>query len=79
MIIEASRKDSMMKTTRKEESEYTSCHMSSGGLGLSRPKPQDKHLSFLSTALKQSYQLTSCGNLQGLKCTMKARLTRQGS
>jgi hypothetical protein len=26
----ASRKDSMMKTARKEESGYTSCHMSSG-------------------------------------------------
>jgi hypothetical protein len=42
MIIEASRKDFMMKIARKEESGYMSCHMSSGGSRLSRPKPQDK-------------------------------------
>jgi hypothetical protein len=34
---------------------------------------------FLSTALKQFYRLTSCGNPQGLKCTMKARRMKQGS
>jgi hypothetical protein len=44
----------MMKTATKEESGYTSCHMSSGGSGLSRPKPQGKLRSFLSTAPKQS-------------------------
>jgi hypothetical protein len=49
------------------------------GSGLSRPKPQDKHRSSLSTALKLSYRPTSCGNPQGLECTMKARQTKQGS
>jgi hypothetical protein len=49
------------------------------GLGHSRPQPQDKHRSFLSTAPKLFYRLTSCGNPQGLKCTMKERRTKQGS
>jgi hypothetical protein len=43
------------------------------------PKPQDKHHSSLSTALKLSYRPTSCGNPQGLKCTMNARRMKQGS
>jgi hypothetical protein len=34
----------MMKIARKEESGYMSYHMSSGGSGLSRPKPQVKLL-----------------------------------
>jgi hypothetical protein len=37
----------MIKIARKAESGYTSCHMSSGGSELSRPKPQDKHRFFL--------------------------------
>jgi hypothetical protein len=79
MIIDGLKKSSMMKIARKEESGYTSCHMSSGGSGLSRPKPQDKHCSFLFTAPKLSYQPASCGNPQGLKCIMKARRMKQGS
>jgi hypothetical protein len=43
----ASRKDSMMKTARKEASGYRNCHMSSGGSGLSRPKPQGQTPFFL--------------------------------
>jgi hypothetical protein len=55
MIIDGlKKKDSIMKTARKEGSGYTSCHMSSGGSGLSRPKPHDKHCSSWSTALKLS-------------------------
>jgi hypothetical protein len=49
------------------------------GSGLSRPKPQDKPLSSSCTVLKLSCWPTSCGNPQGLKCTMKVRQTRQGS
>jgi transposase InsO family protein len=79
MIIDGLKKDSMTKIERKETSGYTNCHMSFGGSGLSRPKPQDKHHSSLCMALKLSCRPTSCGNLQGLKCTMKARRTRQGS
>jgi hypothetical protein len=79
MIIDGLKKDSMMKIARKEESGYTSCHMSSGGSGLNRPKPQDKHCSSLSTAPRLSYRLTSCGNFQGLKCIMKARQMKQDS
>jgi hypothetical protein len=75
----ASRKDFMMKTARKEESGYTSYHMSSAGSGLSHPKPQDKLHSFSSTTLKLSYRPTSCENPHGLKCTMKARRTKRGS
>jgi hypothetical protein len=36
-----------VKTARKEENGYMSCHMSSGGSGLSHPKPQDKLRSSL--------------------------------
>jgi hypothetical protein len=75
MIIEGLKKI-MMKIVRKEESGYTSCHMSSGGSELSRPKPQDKLHSSSSTALKLSYRPTSCGNPHGLKCTMKVRWTK---
>jgi hypothetical protein len=49
------------------------------GFGLSRPKPQDKRLSFSYTDLKLSCRPISCGNPQGLKCTMKARQTRRGN
>jgi hypothetical protein len=49
------------------------------GSGLSRPKPEDKHRSSLSTAPKLSYRPTSCENPQGLKCTIKASRTKQGS
>jgi hypothetical protein len=61
---------------RREANGYMSCHMSSGGFRLSRPKPQDKRLSFSYTDLKLSCRPISCGNPQGLKCTMKARQTR---
>jgi hypothetical protein len=79
MIIEGLKKRLYDEKARKAESGYTSCHMSSGGSGFRCPKPQDKHHFFLSTAPKQFYRLTSCGNPQGLKCTMKARWTKQGS
>jgi hypothetical protein len=55
----ALRNNFMMKTARKEESGYTNCHMSSGGSGLSSPKPQDKHHSSSSMALKLSCRTTS--------------------
>jgi hypothetical protein len=79
MIIEGLKKRLYDETARKEESGYTSCHMLSGGSGLSHPKPQDKLRSFSSTALKPSYRPTSCGNPHGLKCTMKARRMKRGS
>jgi hypothetical protein len=79
MIIEGLKKRLYDENSKKGGIVYTSCHMSSRGSGLSRPKPQGKHRSFLYTAPKQSYRLTSCGNPQGLKCTMKARRTKQGS
>jgi chromosome condensin MukBEF MukE localization factor len=63
MIIEGLKKILYdKKIARKQESGYMSCHMSSGGSGLSRPKLQDKHRSSLSMALKLSYRPTSCGN-----------------
>jgi hypothetical protein len=49
------------------------------GLRTQPPKPQDKHRSSLSMALKPFYRPTSYGNPQGWKCTMKARRTKQGS
>jgi hypothetical protein len=79
MIIEGLKKRLYDETARKEESGYMSCHMLSGGSGLSRPKPQDKLHSSSSTALKLFCQLISCGNPRGLKCTMKARRMKRGS
>jgi hypothetical protein len=78
MIIDGLKKR-LYDENSKEESGYTNCHMSSGGSRLSHPKPQDKHRSSLSMALKLSYRPTSYGNPQGLKCTMKVRRMKQGS
>jgi hypothetical protein len=43
----ASRKDSTTPIARRVESGYTNYHMSSGGSGLSRPKPQGRLHFFL--------------------------------
>jgi hypothetical protein len=79
MIIEGLEKRLYDENSKKGGKWIHELHTSSGGSGLSRPKPQDKHRSFLSTALKLSYRPTSSGNPQGLKRTMKARRMKQGS
>jgi hypothetical protein len=62
-----------MKTAKRKANGCMSCHMSSEGSGLSRPKPQDKRLSSLYMDRKLFYRPISCGSLQGSKCTTKAR------
>jgi hypothetical protein len=79
MIIEGLKKGLYDENSKKGGKWIHEFPLSSGGSGLSHPKPRDKHRSFLSTAPKQSYRLTSCGNPQGLNCTMKPRRMKQGS
>jgi transposase InsO family protein len=71
--------DGLKKRIYDENSKKGGKCMSSGGSGLSHPKPQDKPLSSSCAVLKLSGRPTSCGNPQGSKCTMKARRMRQGS
>jgi hypothetical protein len=49
------------------------------GLRTQPSKATGQKCSSLSTALKLSYRPTSCGNPQGLKCTIKVRCMKQGS
>jgi transposase InsO family protein len=79
MIIDGLKKRLYDETSNKGGKWIHELPHSSGGSGLSRPKPQDIHHSSSCTVLKLSCRPTSCGNPQGFQCTMKARWTRQGS